>query len=416
MDITPLPFRAELAQYKKQATDLVKAYRSGDPEVMRSIRQLHPRLRGRANTNDRNDVTDSEIRSAKLTGADARSVVAHWYGFENWPRLARHVEALTRKDSGVLQFESAVEAIITGNVDTLQSLLSENPALVRLRSTREHHATLLHYVAANGVEGFRQKTPKNAVHVAEILLKSGADVDAELAYSPAMRKRYPERGGSRTLGMVATSVHPARAGVQIALLEILLEAGAAIDGAPGRWNPLIAALHNGQPEAAEFLAKRGARLNIEGAAGLGMLDLVKGFFNVDGSPRADVTKEQMESAFIHACLYGRTSVAEFLLEKGVDPAAGANVGQTGLHYAAHGGHLDTFKMLLERKAPLEVLNVYGGTVLGQATWSVMNGDPSIDYVPIIETLIDAGANAEAADYPTGNDRVDDLLRRHGAKS
>jgi hypothetical protein len=193
MDITPLPFRAGLAQCKKQATDLVKAYRSGDPKVMRSIRQLHPRLRGRANTNDRNDVTDSEIRSAKLTGADARSVVAHWYGFENWPRLARQVEALTRKDSGVLQFESAVEAIITGNVDTLQSLLSENPALVRLRSTREHHATLLHYVAANGVEGFRQKTPKNAVHVAEILLKSGADVDAELAYSPAMPKRYPER-------------------------------------------------------------------------------------------------------------------------------------------------------------------------------------------------------------------------------
>jgi hypothetical protein len=109
--------------------------------------------------------------------------------------------------------------------------------------------------------------------------------------------------------MVATSVHPARAGVQIALLEILLDAGAAIDGAPGRWNPLIAGLHNGQPDAAEFLAKRGARLNIEGAAGLGMLDLVKSFFNEDGSPRADVTKEQMESAFIQSCLNGRTSVA-----------------------------------------------------------------------------------------------------------
>jgi hypothetical protein len=283
-------------------------------------------------------VTDDEIRSAKFSLVDAQSIVARWYDFESWQKLADFVEAVTRKGASVAQFESAVEAIIAGDVATLQSLLRDNPELVRARSMREHGATLLLYVGANLVEGYRG------------------------------------------------------------------------------YNPLTAALANGRPEAAEFLANRGARLNIEGAAGLGMLDLVERFFNEDGSPKSDVTKEQKASALIHACLYGRTSVAEFLLEKGVDPAAGANVGQTGLHYAAHGGHLDTVKLLLEREAPLEVLNVYGGTVLGQATWSVMNGDPSIDYVSMIETLLDAGANAEAADYPTGNDRVDDLLRRHGAKS
>jgi hypothetical protein len=406
MDITPLPFRAGLAQYKKQATDLVKAYRSGDPEAMRCIRQLHPRLRGKAGTNDRNDVTDVEIRSAKFSPVDAQSVVARWYGFESWPKLVEFVEAVTREGSSVSQFESAVEAIISGDVATLQSLLRDNPELIQARSTREHGATLLLYVGTNHVEGYRQKSPRNAVEVAKILLKAGAEVDA-----------VAQTGGyGTTLGQVATSVHTARAGVQIALMETLLDHGAAIEGAPGGYEPLTAALANGRPEAAEFLAKRGARLDIEGAAGLGLLDLVKSFFNEDGSLKANATKEQMESALIHACLYGRTSVAEYLLEKGVDPAAGANVGQTGLHYAAHGGHLSTVKMLLKRKAPLEVLNVYGGTVLGQATWSVMNGDPSVDYVPIIETLLDAGAKVEAADYPTGNDRVDDVLRRHGAKS
>ena len=62
---------------------------------------------------------------------------------------------------------------------TLKRLLDENPQLIRARSTREHQATLLHYVSANGVEGYRQKTPNNAAKVAEILLQAGAEVDAE---------------------------------------------------------------------------------------------------------------------------------------------------------------------------------------------------------------------------------------------
>src|SRR5428012_13463 len=36
----------------------------------------------------------------------------------------------------------------------------------------------LHYCGANGVEGYRQKTPKNIVEIARMLLEAGADVDA----------------------------------------------------------------------------------------------------------------------------------------------------------------------------------------------------------------------------------------------
>jgi len=39
---------------------------------------------------------------------------------------------------------------------------------------RRHHATLLHYVGANGIESFRQKTPANAVDIARLLLDAGA--------------------------------------------------------------------------------------------------------------------------------------------------------------------------------------------------------------------------------------------------
>ena len=70
MGITPLSLRASLEQYTRQATDFVKAYRSGDPKALHCFRQLHPRLRGRSSTNDRNDVTDAEIRKAGVALAD----------------------------------------------------------------------------------------------------------------------------------------------------------------------------------------------------------------------------------------------------------------------------------------------------------------------------------------------------------
>jgi len=111
-----------------------------------------------------------------------------------------------------------------------------------------------------------------------MLLKAGAEVDANLDYGPK-RRRYPERTGSTTLGLVATSCHPAAAGVQIPLLDMLLDFGASVNGLPGGWNPLIAALHNGRGQAAAHLARRGARMDLEGAAGAGRLDVVKTFFD-----------------------------------------------------------------------------------------------------------------------------------------
>ena len=394
-----LPVRSSLGRFKKQAKDLISEYGARNPEAMRCIRQHHPRLPGRANTNDRNHVTDSDIRNTKVTFADAQVVVARWHGFENWSKLAKHIEALTQRKSHVLQFELAVEAIITGDVGTLKSLLRESPELVRARSTREHRATLLHYVAANGVEGYRQKTPKSAVKIAEILIKAGAEVDADLDYGPVGRRRYPERVGSTTLGLVATSVHPAVAGVQIPLLETLLDSGAAVDGLLGGWNPLIAALHNGRGNAAAFLAKRGARLNLEGAAGVGDLEAVKSFFNTNGSLKPPATKAQLRSGFAWACEYGRTRVVDFLLKRGIEiDARVQHDGQTGLHWAAYGGHVDVVKLLLKRKAPVNTKDeIHRGTPLEWALYGWGYPPPEAEraaYYEIVARLVAAGSTME----------------------
>lgn len=418
-DVLPLPPRPNLDQYKKRAKGLLKACKSDEGAVanwaaawiesLAALPGASITRRGQWFDHQVNQIekfawktmSGPDRRTRRCTLAGALFVIARAHGFKSWPRFADHVEALTRANSPFSQFESAVEAVITGNVTTLERLLRANPALVRVRSPREHQATLLQYVAANGVEGFRQTTPQNAVEVAKLLLDAGAEVDAP---------NWPDgpAGPGTTLGEVATSVHPARAGVQIPLMQTLLDHGANIDGIPNGWNPLLAALHNGRPEAAEFLAAHGARLDLEGAAGVGRLDVVKNFVNEDGCLR-NATKAQLESGFGWACEYGRKEVVEFLLDKGVDLRAGENTDQTGLHRAVIGGQLEIVRLLLKRGAPLEATNVYGGTVLGQATWCVINGDRSSDYFPIITALLDAGARVDAADYPTGNERVDDLL-------
>jgi hypothetical protein len=121
----------------------------------------------------------------------------------------------------------------------------------------------------------------------------------------------------------------------------------------------------------------------------------------------------LHEALTCACFLGRTSVADYLLAQGVDPSAGANTGLDGFHWAANRGQLETVMLLIGRKAPLETRSMYGGTVLGTAVRSAIN-EPRADHIRIIAALIEAGARLDGVGYPTGNERIDEVLRRHGA--
>ncbi len=437
MDAIPLPPRPSLEQYKKRAKELLRACKSRDQGAIRAwatiwietLVRLHALTIGHPGTEHRNPIEtaatwleervkqvnlpSSGTRSAIVTLANAQFFIARAHGFENWPKFARHLDGLNRHTAVVSQFEAAVEAIVGGDVATLGRLLNENPALIRARSTRTHRATLLHYISANGVEDYRQKTPKNAVEVAQRLLAAGAEVDAEA-------NMYG--GRDKTLGLVATSIWPAKAGVLTVLIDLLIDAGAVVDGGGSRGGAVNACLRNGRPQGAAILAKHGASLDLDAAAGVGHLDVVKSFFNEDGSLKPPATRALMEAGFMWACEFGQTSVVEFLLERGLDPSTQVQ-GMGGLHWAMVGGHLDTINLLLARRAPLEAKNCYGGTALGAATWAIIHSDPvyrwpdvDTDWVAIIRTLLEAGANVYEADYPTGNEDVDDMLRRCGAKS
>jgi hypothetical protein len=183
---------------------------------------------------------------------------------------------------------------------------------------------------------------------------------------------------------------------------------------------LVIARENGFPSWAKFkeqLLFRDAVHHLDGGNYSLLEDLLEQhrLSLMDLLVAAGEPKVPMEHAFTWACMLGRTGDAAFLLNKGVDPLAGDNTGLNGFHYAASSGHLDVIKLLIERNVPLEVTNMYGGTVLGQAVWSAIN-ETKVDHVAIIEALLEAGVKVEGADYPTGNERVDELLRQHGATS
>ncbi len=417
-DALPLPQRPNLERYKKLAKELVKACKSGDAEAIRNWSEKWvtavAKLSGVKFTrrlpvatqrwiDEVEDFAQRKLLSSvgrKCALTDAQFVIARSHGFPGWPKLAEHIEALRRKDSVVAQFEAAADAIATGDAATLKRLLAANPQLARARSTREHGATLLHYCSANGVEGYRQKTPKKIVKITELLLRAGAEVDAEAdVYG----------GGATALGLAATSVHPETAGVQNELLQLLLDHGASLErssAAGNRHRVVKGCLANGRGPAAEFLASRGAPLDLEEAAGAGRLDVVKTFFNAEGSLK-NATKEQMQAGFGWACEYGHRNVVEFLIEKGVDLRAQSH-GETGLHWAAVGGELETVKLLVARGAPLEEKNSYDGTVLSQALWSAFNG-PKPGHLAVVEFLIAAGAKVD----PEWQPWIDKLRRRDG---
>jgi len=437
MDTLPLPPRPDIDQYRRRAKSLAAAANSRDPDAVRTWaadwvtalahslgREITPFVQdsfNRAVSQLENEVaarvTRSKGEGKSFTLADAQHLIAQAHSYETWAAFAREIEGL-RSDSGKSDFERAADAVVTGDLARLDELLRKNPGLVREHSARKHRATLLHYVSANGVEDFRQKTPPNAVAIATRLLDAGAEVDA-------LADTYGGGTYQTTMNLLVSSTHPAEAGLQSALVELLLDRGAAIDGLADDSSPVMTALAFGYTEAAETLVRRGAKItNVAIAAALGKLDLVRELV-VD---RSTLSREeplkvpswvhippdapgQIERALVVACRFGRPAVARFLLELGVNPAAADHDNMTALHWASAAGLPDIVDMLLEQKAPLEVRNTWGGTVLDSTVWfAVNNPTPGADYVDIVTRLLKAGADANEVYPPTsGIPALDEIL-------
>ncbi|MCE2440515.1 MAG: ankyrin repeat domain-containing protein [Candidatus Latescibacteria bacterium] len=421
MDTLPLPARPNLPDYTKLAEGLTEATRSENASAVKGfcndwlgeiVRVSGPDLTDFVQGSWERAIGEVEKAAIEmsekagddgegLTLAGAQFLIARAHSFESWDAFARFVEKDTRETDAGAEFEIAADAVVDGDLPTLEALLRANPALAHAHSARIHRATLLYYLAANGIEDFRQRSPANAPEIARRLLDAGAEVDALCG---------PGDSGDTPMLALVTSVHPHYRGVATELIEIFVEAGSKVDGVKNDGAPVRLALKFGYPESAAALVRLGAEVkNVAMAAGLGRLDLTTEFVEERG-----VSEAELAAAFEDACRFGRTDIAEYLLGKGVDVDEQATWKMTGLMWAASQGHPDTMDLILDHGPLLELRNEFGGTAMGTTLHFAINlPRPGADYPAVIDRLLNAGLKFEGTRKGTGLDDIDAVLRRHG---
>ena len=223
-------------------------------------------------------------------------------------------------------FERAADAVVHGDEQALEQLLDKNPWLIEQRSERPHRATLLHYLGANGFEGERQRTPPNAVAIAEILLTRGADPNA-------LCMTYRGGADQTTMALMTSSHFPRAAGLMLPLVHVLATHGAALDEAYG----VLDALYTAQ-SADRLLATATA-----------------------------LEAPTRNRALIEAVDLGEEALARALMEANADVNAARADGSTCLHLAAFNGDESMVDLLLANGADLTLRdNTFDGNPAGWA--------------------------------------------------
>ena len=277
-------------------------------------------------------------------------------------------------------FRQAVEAIDSGNITTLEGLVTAHPRLVkeRLSSTEEGYFKdpwLIWFVADNPIRN--EKLVPNIVEVTRLLIQA---VKQEAAASAQEQLDY-------TLGLVATGRIPRECGVQIEMIDLLIDEGAKPGGG-------LCALAHGNIAAAQRLIERGGRLTLAAAIGLDRMEDVERLIH-------GADKDELLAALALAGFYGKPAMISYLLGVGADPngypesESGFHSHATPLHQAVYSGNLEAVKLLVGAGARLDVPDkVYGGTPLG---WAL--------YMPSEEGTDEAAKKnfAAIADYLRGRE-------------
>ncbi|MEJ7677183.1 MAG: hypothetical protein WKG06_04785 [Segetibacter sp.] len=158
-------------------------------------------------------------------------------------------------------FRDAVEAIDSGNTALLQHLLETNPQLVtkRLITPTEGYFRqpyLLWFVADNPVR--HEKLPANIVEITSLLIRFVRQNARE-----SFQKQI-----DYTFGLVETGRIPRECGVQVDLIDLLIDNGVTPGNAQG-------ALANGNIEAAKHIIERSGKITLPAAVCLNRIDEVK---------------------------------------------------------------------------------------------------------------------------------------------
>ena len=443
MSSSSLPPAPSLEQLRKQAKELLRAHRAGDPGAAARVAAHHPhpekplklagtqlvvarehgfpswaRLRayvervaaygpdlehayhedleyyeGRAHglLASAQDGTGSAVAAFESTDpatpateAGARSLVARRHGFETWAALRRHVAGL--RDSGE-PFARAYRAVEAHDVDGLRAQLETFPDLAAAVGTN-----------GNDLLGMAGATCDE--RLVRVLLDAGAD---------------PTRGNAHGW----TPLHQAAYSNLPLLARMLLDEGVPVDvSARGDGGtPLVVALFWGHRDVTEVLAEHGVHpRNLRAAAGLGRLDLVEELVAPDGrlAPEAgahrayyrphsgfpdwrpsDDAQEVLDEALVWAARSDRVQVLEPLVARGarldVDVYRGS-----ALMWAAATGRTAAVRRLVELGADPSGRSSFGGPTHGEGV-TPLHLAAQGGHMETVGALLDAGADPTVRD-------------------
>ncbi len=342
MEAKPLPARPSPEQYKKQAKELVKAFRaeqsltSSDSQAIQRVKKHHPRFA---------DLPDEQIVSTRFVLADAQFVIALEHGFESWPKFAKHVEKLAHATFAV-SVSNPVAAFIEAACVPRDALHSSG-TLERAEAILAAHPTVanadIHTAAILGDAMAVRRILARDVH--DATAKGGPygwDALTHLCFS-----RYLRLDRARTAGFVAAA-------------KALLDAGASANTGwmetshepHPEWESAIygAAGIAQHPELTLLLLERGADPN-DGETPYHVVET-----NDNTVLKILVESGKLNDASLTTLLLRKTDWHDFegikwLLEHGADPNRATHWGRTAFHHAVlRDNSFEIIEMLLEHGA------------------------------------------------------------------
>lgn len=245
---------------------------------------------------------------------------------------------------------TALSAMDRGDLGTLSEILSQHPRLVHERfdcgGGYFQRPYLLWFVAGNPVR--LERLPDGAPAVARTII--------ELARQAGVATLQEQV--DYTLCLVCSGRVPRESGVQIGLIDVLVDAGADPSCA------LEAALAHREESAIRRLLERGAGVTLPVAAALGSADQVRELAGTAAVP-------ERQTALAVAAIWGRADSLRELTRLGVDLDAfnppGFHAHATALHNAVAARSLSAVRALVEAGASTDIRDeMWAGTPVGWA--------------------------------------------------